>query len=144
CAFKCGHHGSKHSTAATFLENLSPDAAFISAASHKYCHPDDETIMRLCDEDSSVQKIYLTNCVYNRAGVNDDFEKKEKELKEYAFTQIMKWLEDNSDLIESKPVGFDELLALKPSENEEENEETPEETFAKMLDEEKLEIKSSK
>lgn len=79
CAFKCSHHGSKHSSSASFLEKHTPSAALISAGAHSYCHPDDELIARLC-EATSIQKFYLTNCCYNRGGINPNFVKFEDDL----------------------------------------------------------------
>ncbi|MBP5855976.1 hypothetical protein KAJ83_03080 [Marivibrio halodurans] len=66
---KCSHHGSRKSTSATFLGTLKPMMAVISAGAHSYCHPDDDVIARLCAA-GSVQRFYLTNCCYNRAGIN--------------------------------------------------------------------------
>ncbi len=119
CAFKCGHHGSKHSTSDTFLTKITPSAAIISAASHSYCHPDDETLKRLCDK-SEVKKIYLTNCVYNRAGVNTDFEEQEKSLRLQLHSKIWDWLTKNKNFSKDKPEGFNDIVALGDKKNKEE------------------------
>lgn len=139
CAFKCGHHGSKHSTSVGFLKKLSPSAGFISAANHSYCHPDDETIKRLCGAES-VKKVYLTNCVYNRAGVNSTFEVTENSLKENIRVKIQIWLNQNEKLIKKKPEGFDEILALKKPKTV----VVDKVDFEKLLTVKKLEIKEGK
>lgn len=134
CAFKCGHHGSKHSTSADFLESIKPSAAFISAANHSYCHPDDETIERLCQKDS-VHRVYLTNCVYNRAGINHKYSDMEYDLLDNIWTEIRQWFIDNSGLMGNPPNGFEKLLALAGKTDDD---------FVVMLEtEEKLEIKSA-
>lgn len=138
CAFKCGHHGSKHSTSEAFLQKITPSAAFISASSHSYCHPDDETIKRLCEE-TSVEKIYLTNCVYNRAGINgNDFEEQEQRLKDYIFDKIIQIIGENEELIHQTPSGFEKLLRL----NEATSEEAEKLAFDTLLNEDKLVLKS--
>ena len=78
-AFKCGHHGSKHSTSETFLNDTNPKVAFISAGKHSYCHPDEFVLQRL-----QVKKIpvYLTNCCYNRPQVNKNYVRDEIQLIE--------------------------------------------------------------
>ena len=42
-----GHHGSRHSTSAAFLEAVSPETAIISCGYNTYGHPADETLQRL-------------------------------------------------------------------------------------------------
>ncbi|MYM96258.1 ComEC/Rec2 family competence protein [Duganella vulcania] len=68
-AFKCGHHGSKHSTKNTLLKRLRPAVAIISAAKHKYRHPHHEVLENLRDS-PHVKRVFLTNCAYNRPQVN--------------------------------------------------------------------------
>ncbi len=66
-AFKCGHHGSKHSTSTDLLKKTGVKVGFISAGKHSYCHPDKPVLARLHDEGVAT---YLTNCCYNRPQVN--------------------------------------------------------------------------
>jgi len=73
CAMKCGHHGSCTSTSKKFLKKCRPSAALISCGKHSYCHPDDLLIDHLCGA-KSMQQFYLTNCYYNRAGVNPNYD----------------------------------------------------------------------
>lgn len=87
CAFKCGHHGSKHSSNQDFINRITPSAALISAGRHSYCHPDDELIDVLCASDS-IQQLYLTNCCYNRAGINPEFATSEDELIQRKLGQL--------------------------------------------------------
>ena len=42
-----GHHGSKHSTCAEFLDVLRPELAIISVGHNSYGHPAEETLARL-------------------------------------------------------------------------------------------------
>ncbi len=72
CAFKCGHHGSKHSTSVNFLKDTDARRAFISCGHHSYYHPDTDLINRLCAH-KPLKQFFLTNCYYNRQGVNPDY-----------------------------------------------------------------------
>jgi beta-lactamase superfamily II metal-dependent hydrolase len=135
CAFKCGHHGSKHSTSETFLSKVKSNAAFISAANHSYCHPDDEVIERLC-KNENVRKIYLTNCVYNRRGINPNFGYQEEILLIDIYKKILEWFKRNEDLLKKQPPVFKKILALNKSEPK-----YPE--FTSLLKEDKITIKSS-
>ncbi len=135
CAFKCGHHGSKHSTSETFLSKITPNAAFISAANHSYCHPDDQVIERLC-KNENVRKIYLTNCVYNRNGINPTFDSQEEILLSDIYKRILEWFKKNEDLLKKQPKGFKEILALNKSTSESSE-------FTSLLGKDKLIIKSS-
>jgi beta-lactamase superfamily II metal-dependent hydrolase len=72
CAMKCGHHGSSGSTSAWMLKKTRPTVALISCGKHSYCHPDDLLVDRLCTA-KSIQNFYLTNCCYNRAGINPQY-----------------------------------------------------------------------
>jgi beta-lactamase superfamily II metal-dependent hydrolase len=72
CAMKCGHHGSAGSTSAKMLKKSRPTVALISSGKHSYCHPDDELVDRLCAA-KSIQNFYLTNCCYNRSGINPQY-----------------------------------------------------------------------
>lgn len=66
-AFKCGHHGSYHSTSQQFLKQIKPHAAIISCGVNQFGkgdnHPDPGVVKRLHDE-KTIQKFYLTNCNY--------------------------------------------------------------------------------
>ena len=83
CAMKCGHHGSCGSSSKPFLKKAKPRVTLISSGKHGYCHPDDKLIARLCKV-RSMQAFYLTNCCYNRAGINpnyaEDFEKEKVQI----------------------------------------------------------------
>lgn len=68
CAFKTGHHGSKESSSNTFLTRTAPRAAFVSCGYHSYRHPNQQLMGRL--KDKNVQRIYLTNCFFNRKEAN--------------------------------------------------------------------------
>ena len=93
-AFKCGHHGSKHSTSEDkFLANAKPKVSFISAGKHSYCHPDEAVLKRLHNKNIPA---YLTNCCYNRHQINPNYIQSEKIL-------IQKYLEIlNGHIEESK------------------------------------------
>lgn len=77
-AFKCGHHGSKHSTSEELLTKMGSQVAFISAGSHSYCHPD-HSVLEILNENVGIRGIYLTNCSYNRPQVNAGYLKEELE-----------------------------------------------------------------
>ncbi len=48
---KLGHHGSKNSSSARFLENVSPDEVVISASKdNSYHHPHEQTLNRVYDQ----------------------------------------------------------------------------------------------
>ena len=52
---KVSHHGSKNSTSAEFLEEVSPDYALISAGeNNRYGHPHPDTVERLEDRGCSI------------------------------------------------------------------------------------------
>jgi competence protein ComEC len=51
-----GHHGSKYSTAQTFLDALTPEEAVISVGSNSYGHPADETLHRLVRSNINVYR----------------------------------------------------------------------------------------
>lgn len=110
CALKCGHHGSKHSSSRDFLDAITPSAAFISAASHSYCHPDDDTIGRLCAT-GSLHRCYLTNCVYNRGGVNPGFAAQEDVLLDQARARALAFIDDQE--LDDFPIGFENLKDLR-------------------------------
>jgi beta-lactamase superfamily II metal-dependent hydrolase len=61
--FKCGHHGSEHSTSQHFLDTAKPRGAFISCGtnSHGDSHPNQALVDRLHGH-KSIRHFYLTNC----------------------------------------------------------------------------------
>jgi hypothetical protein len=65
-AFKCGHHGSGHSTSAAFLAAVNPVVATISCGENQFGtgenHPDPAVIGRL--QATAGLYFYLTNCKY--------------------------------------------------------------------------------
>lgn len=77
-AFKCGHHGSKHSTSNRLLEKMGAQVAFVSAGSHSYCHPD-HSVLDILHNNAAIKGIYLTNCSYNRPQVNTGYLQNEAE-----------------------------------------------------------------
>ncbi|GEM_PF-1716698 len=65
-AFKCGHHGSAHSTSQNFLNTTNACAAFLSCGRNQFGpenHPSQATINRLHGQ-AAIQQFYLTNCSY--------------------------------------------------------------------------------
>lgn len=70
--FKCGHHGSKHSSARDVVTRIGASVAIISAGKHSYCHPDHE-VLDILEATAAIKGVYLTNCVYNRPQVNPDY-----------------------------------------------------------------------
>jgi beta-lactamase superfamily II metal-dependent hydrolase len=72
--FKCGHHGSSHSTSQTFLNDVQPRGALISSGKNAFGtdgdgdHPTQDVIDRL-HNNVDIQKFYLTNCYYTRNSV---------------------------------------------------------------------------
>jgi competence protein ComEC len=46
---KVGHHGSKYSTSAIFLETIEPEVAVITVGKNKFGHPHSETLKKLAD-----------------------------------------------------------------------------------------------
>lgn len=107
-AFKCGHHGSKHSTSSTFLEKIKPTIAVISAGPHSYCHPDIQVLENLhsCEH---VVGIYLTNCSYNRPQVNPDYLKQERIL----FRKYVKAIEEAAEIDSCKAdAALDDFAAI--------------------------------
>jgi len=79
CAFKCGHHGSRHSTSQKFLTDSQARCGFISCGKHSYAHPHQEVIDRLQDS-GHVKRFFLTNCYYNRARLNPNYRDTEAKL----------------------------------------------------------------
>jgi len=57
---KVGHHGSKTSTTAAFLHNVSPSYAVICVGKNSYGHPTDEVLSRL---DNANVEVYRTDMV---------------------------------------------------------------------------------
>ena len=69
--FKCGHHGSNHSTSLNFLKLIEPRAAFISSGYKVFKDeilPAQKLIDRL-NADTNVLYFYLTNCKVETIGV---------------------------------------------------------------------------
>jgi competence protein ComEC len=61
---KTGHHGSKHSSTAEFLEKASPSAAIISAGrKNRYGHPHNETLERLRMVNASVYRTDINGTI---------------------------------------------------------------------------------
>jgi beta-lactamase superfamily II metal-dependent hydrolase len=64
--FKCGHHGSVHSTSQQFIDTIHPRAAFISCGKNQFGnenHPAQAVIDRI-HNNGNIQCFYLTNCKY--------------------------------------------------------------------------------
>ncbi len=80
-AFKCGHHGSANSTPVELIDAWRPHLAFISCGVQSFGHPTYDVMERLCAPKSSVEGIYLTNCIHNRRVVNPTYVEGEKELE---------------------------------------------------------------
>ena len=69
--FKCGHHGSSHSTSTTFLNTTRAKAAFISNGGGQFkdeTHPAQATIDRL-HNNKHIDYFYLTTCYHPRTHV---------------------------------------------------------------------------
>jgi beta-lactamase superfamily II metal-dependent hydrolase len=71
--FKCGHHGSDHSTSANFLAAVLPRAACISSGYKPFgrtfiVHPEQNVVNRL-HGDGNIQFFFMTNCREQRANV---------------------------------------------------------------------------
>jgi hypothetical protein len=65
-AFKCGHHGSTHSTSQNFLNTMNPVSTMISCGRGQYQNenfPSPVTTHRLQGH-GSINKYYMTNCSY--------------------------------------------------------------------------------
>jgi competence protein ComEC len=61
---KTGHHGSRYSSTAEFLEKTSPSAAIISAGrENRYGHPHNETIERLKKVNASVSRTDVNGTI---------------------------------------------------------------------------------
>jgi beta-lactamase superfamily II metal-dependent hydrolase/flagellar hook-basal body complex protein FliE len=118
-AFKCGHHGSKHSTSEKFLAKTEPKVAFISAGKHSYCHPHEPVLQGLHD-----QKIatYLTNCCYNRPQINPDYIQSEIKLLP-KYIDILKGYLNNNTIVNDyeEPIEKVHKIAIHIKQNEDEN-----------------------
>ena len=56
---KVGHHGSRYSTSAAFLNKIKPEAAVVSAGKgNSYSHPHSQTLQRLFDAGTTVYGTY--------------------------------------------------------------------------------------
>lgn len=64
---KVGHHGSRYSSATTFLNKVKPEYAMIGVGPNSYGHPTQETISRL--NSAGVKRIFYTG--YNPNGSPD-------------------------------------------------------------------------
>lgn len=51
-----GHHGSKNSSGAAFLQAVTPEIGIISVGDNSYGHPTEEALLRLTDEDITVYR----------------------------------------------------------------------------------------
>jgi hypothetical protein len=70
-AFKCGHHGSTHSTSQNFLNTMNSVSSVISCGKAQFGeenHPSAVTTGRLHSH-GSIVRYYLTNCSYDTANV---------------------------------------------------------------------------
>jgi beta-lactamase superfamily II metal-dependent hydrolase len=70
-AFKCGHHGSTHSTSQNFLDTMNAVPTVISCGKAQFGeenHPSSVITARL-QAHGSINKYYLTNCSYATTGV---------------------------------------------------------------------------
>lgn len=110
-AIKCGHHGSRTSTSKPFLEKLKPPLVFISAGKRDgFGHPHNEVLLRIWEE-PSVRALFLTNCVYNRPVINEDYEARTwqalREEAQDALSKLMA-LERQIDILKGD-------VAFKPS-----------------------------
>ncbi|MBR5709083.1 MAG: ComEC/Rec2 family competence protein [Oscillospiraceae bacterium] len=63
-----GHHGSKYSSSAGFLDALKPEAAFISVGENTYGHPAKETLARLYERGIAVYRTDLNGTLTLRLG----------------------------------------------------------------------------
>lgn len=100
-AFKCGHHGSKGSTSPEFLEAIGPKYAFISCGDQGFGHPTYAVLERLLAPESTVEHVFLTNCIHNRRGANPTYEKAALTMKKRYETELTKrWPES------LKPIQF--------------------------------------
>lgn len=61
---KVGHHGSRYSTSAAFLNKVKPEAAVISAGKgNSYSHPHGQTLQRLLDRGTAVYGTYKSGTI---------------------------------------------------------------------------------
>lgn len=70
-AFKCGHHGSKHSTSKDFLDTMKSKSTFISCGKGQFGGenlPSPDTTEQL-QKHGSITRYYMTNCSYLTAYV---------------------------------------------------------------------------
>ncbi|MBO6011626.1 MAG: DNA internalization-related competence protein ComEC/Rec2, partial [Oscillospiraceae bacterium] len=63
-----GHHGSKYSSSAGFLDALKPETAFISVGENSYGHPAKETLARLYERGIAVYRTDLNGTLTLRHG----------------------------------------------------------------------------
>lgn len=60
---KVAHHGSKHSTSQSFLQEVQPQEAIISVGTNPYGHPAPETLSRLNDIDTGIWRTDLVGTI---------------------------------------------------------------------------------
>lgn len=112
CAMKCGHHGSSGSTSRKFLKQSRPTVALISCGNSAYCHPDDEVIGNLYQV-PSLQQLYLTNCFYNRAGINPSYDDDLPDEIERYNAELKKRKKDSEQDLARRKAGVPKAVARK-------------------------------
>lgn len=60
---KVAHHGSKHSTSQSFLQEVQPQEAIISVGTNPYGHPAPETLSRLNDIETGIWRTDLVSTI---------------------------------------------------------------------------------
>jgi beta-lactamase superfamily II metal-dependent hydrolase len=60
---KVAHHGSKHSTSQTFLQEVQPREAIISVGMNSYGHPAPETLSRLMDIETDIWRTDIVGTI---------------------------------------------------------------------------------
>lgn len=99
-AFKCGHHGSANSTSEDFLKARQPTLAFISCGSQSFGHPTYDVVERLCSDDSTVEGLFLTNCIHNRKVLNIRYDEQEVEIR----NKIQAMLDEETEGLRVYPI----------------------------------------
>lgn len=94
---KVGHHGSKYSTSANFLDKISPKIAVIQCGQNSYGHPNAETLSRLNYISANIYRNdtngnIVANVTSNDAQINIYLDKSNNEYKikvEYIMSGII-------------------------------------------------------